>query len=93
VLEAMAQGTAVITSSGTATEEVIGEAGVVVDPADPEALLGALDALLGDPRRREQLGAAAHRRVLETFDPRTHAHALESLYREAAGRAAGESRS
>ena len=32
VLEAMVQGTPVVTSRGTATEEVIGDAGVVVDP-------------------------------------------------------------
>ena len=35
VLEAMAQGTPVVTSRGTATEETAGDAAVLVDPMDP----------------------------------------------------------
>jgi len=35
VLEAMAQGTPVVTSRGTATEETAGRAAVLVDPGDP----------------------------------------------------------
>jgi glycosyltransferase involved in cell wall biosynthesis len=36
VLEAMAQGTPVVTSRGTATEETAGGAAVLVDPLDPD---------------------------------------------------------
>ena len=36
VLEAMAQGTPVVTSRGTATEEAAGGAAVLVDPLDPD---------------------------------------------------------
>ena len=36
VLEAMAQGTPVVTSRGTATEEAAGGAAVLVDPMDPD---------------------------------------------------------
>lgn len=48
VLEAMAAGAAVITSSGTATEEVAGAAGVLVDPHDPVALAGAIERVVSD---------------------------------------------
>jgi glycosyltransferase involved in cell wall biosynthesis len=84
VLEAMAQGTAVITSSGTATAEVAGDAGMLVDPSDVDALVDALDLLIGDVSERERLGALARRRVLDQYDPRRHAAALESIYHEAA---------
>jgi glycosyltransferase involved in cell wall biosynthesis len=89
VLEAMAQGTAVITSSGTATEEVIADAGLLVDPADVDALAAALDELLADPQRRADLGAAGFTRALERFDPRSFAMALEEIYREAISSASG----
>ncbi len=83
VLEAMAQGTAVITSVGTATEEVAGDAGVLIDPQDCDSLVAALDRLLSDTELREQLGALGRERVRDLFNPRRHAVALESIYREA----------
>lgn len=49
VLEAMAQGAPVVTSAGTATEEVAGDAGLLVDPHDPATITAALDLVLGDP--------------------------------------------
>lgn len=46
VLEAMAQGTAVVTSLGTSTEEVAGDAAVLVDPFDVDSIAdGVLQAL------------------------------------------------
>lgn len=54
VLEAMAQGTPVVTSRGSATEEVAGGAAVLVDPHDPADIARGLD----DARRRpDQLAA------------------------------------
>ncbi len=43
VAEAMVQGTAVVTSRGTATEEVAGGAAVLVDPLDVESIAAGLD--------------------------------------------------
>ena len=43
VLEAMAQGTPVVTSRGTSTEEVAGGAAVLVDPFDVDAIATGLD--------------------------------------------------
>jgi glycosyltransferase involved in cell wall biosynthesis len=92
VLEAMAQGAAVVTSATTSTAEVVGaaapgsghEAGVLVDPLDADALAGALDALLRDPDRRARLGAAARVRAGELTWERT-ARGMADAYRAAAG--------
>ena len=44
----MAQGAPVVTSAGTATAEVAGDAGLLVDPNDPGAIADALTRLLED---------------------------------------------
>ncbi|MDO9173654.1 MAG: glycosyltransferase family 1 protein [Actinomycetota bacterium] len=54
VLEAMAQGTPVVTSRGTATEETAGSAAVLVDPMDPADIARGIDEAL---RRRKELSA------------------------------------
>jgi len=51
-LEAMACGTPVITSNLTAVPEVIGEAGVMVNPLDVDELSQAIAGLLEDPDKR-----------------------------------------
>lgn len=60
VAEAMAQGTPVVTSSGTSTEEVAGGAAALVDPFDTDDIArGLLDAL----DRREELAVAGRARA------------------------------
>ena len=83
VLEAMAQGTPVVTSSGTATAEVVGDAGLTVDPDDAEALAAALAALLDDPARAARLGAAARERAETDFTWHRTASGLVEAYGEA----------
>ncbi len=82
VLESMALGCPVVTSAGTATEELVaGGAGVAVDPTDVDAIAGALAALLDDPGHRERLAAAGRARAAT----RTWAGAAEAAaagYRE-----------
>lgn len=51
-LEAMAMGVPVIASRRGALPEVVGEAGILVDPLDDVAFAAAIDALLADPQRR-----------------------------------------
>ncbi len=84
VLEAMAQGTAVITSAGTATAEVGADAAVLVDPSDGAALAIALDSLLADPGARDTLAAAGRDRASAVFGRRHHAEQLMAVYSEAA---------
>ena len=56
VLEAMAQGTPVVTSAGTSTEEVAGGAAVLVDPLDVDSIAaGLVDA----ERRADELSVRA----------------------------------
>jgi glycosyltransferase involved in cell wall biosynthesis len=57
VLEAMAQGTPVLTSSGTGTEDVAGGAALLVEPGDAAALAAALEHLLRDEGARARLAA------------------------------------
>jgi glycosyltransferase involved in cell wall biosynthesis len=85
VLEAMAQGTAVITSRGTATEEVIGDCGVLVDHRDAVAMADALASLLEDGSERMRLGEAGRQRARDDFSWSSTAAALRSVYFEAAG--------
>lgn len=67
-LEALACGTRLVTTVGTAMEEVAGEVAVLVDPGDTAGLADALDAELGgagevrarDDRRRGLEIAARH---------------------------------
>ena len=66
----------------------MGTAGVLVEPGDPSALAGALGALLDDGRRRERLGSAGRRRVLDRFTWRATAVATAEVYAEAVDREA-----
>ncbi|MEJ5254314.1 MAG: glycosyltransferase family 1 protein [Acidimicrobiales bacterium] len=85
VLEAMAQGTPVVTSAGTATEEVVGEAGLVVDPSDVDGLAHALERVVTDRSLADRLGALGRARAA-TFTWRRTAEALAAVYAEAAAR-------
>ncbi len=52
-LEAMACGTPVIASNLTSVPEVVGDAGVLVNPLDVEAMSKALIDLIENPEKRE----------------------------------------
>ena len=84
VLEAMAAGTAVITSSGTSTAEVVGESGVVVHPDDVDGLAAEISRLLVDDGERERLAAAGRDRAERVFTWEATASALVSAYERAA---------
>jgi len=71
VLEAMAQGTAVVTSAGTACEEAAGGAALLVDPTDPAAIAQAVTSVVENEDVRQDLenrgrGRAAARSWTET---------------------------
>jgi len=89
-LEALSCGTPLITTSGTAMEEVAGDAATLVSPGDVAGLAEALDAVLdsgttatsGERDRRRQAGlkiAAAH-----TWEESANRHV--EAYRYAQGR-------
>jgi glycosyltransferase involved in cell wall biosynthesis len=83
VLEAMAQGTPVVTSTGTATEELVaGGAGIAVDPRDASAIAGALETVLDDADVADGLRAAGRIVAAEHTWERT-ARLTLGAYREA----------
>jgi glycosyltransferase involved in cell wall biosynthesis len=55
VLEAMAAGTPVLTSNVSALPEVAGDAAVLVDPADDDAIADGMEKLLRDDELRKDL--------------------------------------
>lgn len=81
--EAMACGVPVISTTGGALPEVVGDAGVLVPPGDASALAQAIRALLDDPDRRHALGKAGYERVINNFTWRMCAIRLTEIYREA----------
>ena len=82
VLEAMANGAAVVTSMGTATEEVAGDAALLVDPLDVDAIAEALQRLIDDRALAAALGAAARARA-STFTWERSAELAVEVYAEA----------
>jgi glycosyltransferase involved in cell wall biosynthesis len=54
-LEAMASGTPVITSNVSSLPEVVGQAALMIDPYDPEAIAGAMRRVLTDAALRSEL--------------------------------------
>jgi len=82
-LEAMALGKPVIASRVGGTPEVVveGETGLLVEPANPEALAGALATLLRDPDRARRMGEAGRARVERLFDLERTVDQIEQLYR------------
>lgn len=80
VLEAMARGCPVVTSTATAIPEVAGDAALLVDPEDPGALAEAVGKVLDDAERRAHLIEAGRRRAAE-FSWRTSAETHVAAYR------------
>ncbi len=80
--EAMACGVPVVSTDGGALPEVVGDAGVIVPVRDARSLEEAIESLLEDPQRREQLGVAGRQRILERFSWQVCAEALDDYYRK-----------
>lgn len=83
VAEAMAMGCPVIASGTTALPEVVGDAGLLVDPDDIGGWMDAMLRLLDDDALRAALIAAGHERV-RSLTPAEAARRLVTAYRLAA---------
>ena len=84
VLEAMRRGLPVACSNVSALPEVAGDAAELFDPYDPAAIAAAIDRLLVDGARRDELIAKGRGRVPEFTWERAALGTLES-YRRALG--------
>jgi glycosyltransferase involved in cell wall biosynthesis len=80
--EAMACAVPVVSTTGGALPEVVGDAGFLVPPGDHQALAAAIQTLLDDPQRAATLGAAGYRRVQKRFTWRRAAARTVAVYRE-----------
>ena len=84
ILEATALGVPVITSDRDPMRELAGEATILVDPENTQAIAAAMTALLRDADRYRQLADQAKRRA-EPFRPRRIAQEVAELYLRLAG--------
>lgn len=86
LLEAAAMARPIVATAIRGCREAVspGVTGLLVPPGRPAALRGALDALLGDPPRRRQLGLAARTRAIARFDERAVFERIALAYRELA---------
>jgi glycosyltransferase involved in cell wall biosynthesis len=82
-VEAMACGVPVISTSGGALPEVVGDAGILVPPGNTPALVNALTSVLDNPESAAALGAAGCRRVKRLFNWQRAARMTAAVYREA----------
>jgi glycosyltransferase involved in cell wall biosynthesis len=85
LLEAMACGACVLARNASAMAEVVGDAGLLVETADPITLADGLTQLFADGAERDRLRVAARARA-STFTPARMATETFAVYRKAAGR-------
>jgi glycosyltransferase involved in cell wall biosynthesis len=83
-LEAMNSGTPVLAGQTSSLPEVVGEAGVLVDPYDTEALAIGMRELLHDEARRQRLAEAGRMRA-QSFTWQHVAQKVLRVYEEAVG--------
>jgi glycosyltransferase involved in cell wall biosynthesis len=83
-LEAMASGTPVVTSNVSSLPEVAGDAAVLVDPYDADAIRDGIKRVLTDPVLRQELRRKGLQRAREFSWERSVARTRE-IYIEAAG--------
>ena len=81
--EAMACGTPVISTSGGALPEVVGDGGIIIPPADTKSLATAIARVLDHPRWAAQIGEAGRQRVNRLFTWKQAAQKTVSVYQKA----------
>lgn len=80
--EAMACSVPVISTTGGALPEVVGDCGVLVPPRDPDALARAIADLLNNPVKAREMGEAGLKRVHSLFTWERAAQKTLEVYRE-----------
>jgi glycosyltransferase involved in cell wall biosynthesis len=80
LLEAMAAGLAIVTTQSTGCAEAVGDAAMLVPARDPEAIRGAVQALMASPERCERMGRLGRSRLEANFSWTSIAARYERLY-------------
>jgi len=86
LLEAMAAGMAIITTKNTGCAEVVGDAALLVEQRNPEAIREALDRLISNPDFCKELGQAARKRLENNFTWASVSRQYADLYERYANR-------
>jgi glycosyltransferase involved in cell wall biosynthesis len=81
--EAMACGVPLISTSGGALPEVVGDAGIIVPPADSAALAREIMFLFNNPDQRKKMAQTGIERVDSIFNWSKAADEMVEVYREA----------
>lgn len=81
VLEAMVRGCPVLAARATALPEVVGSAGILLAPDDPQEWAQAMESMITDPQRRQAL-VDAGRRWAASFSWTDAAGTLERVWWE-----------
>ncbi len=83
LIEAMSAGCALVASHAGAAALVIedGVTGVLIPPGEVDALVAALEPLMGNPASAAAMGVRARERVLEQFSLDAEASRIAEVYR------------
>jgi glycosyltransferase involved in cell wall biosynthesis len=79
--EAMACGKTVVASDTSSIPEVVGDAGLLVEPKNPQALANAIITLLDNTQLRETLEKKALKRIRDKFNWTAVATQMERIYK------------
>lgn len=80
LIEAMACGLPVISTLSGSIPEVVGDAGILVQPNDPGGLSVAIINLLTDDTLRQEMGKKGRERVVNEFNSQKIAHKFNFLF-------------
>ncbi|MCP4749324.1 MAG: glycosyltransferase family 4 protein [Proteobacteria bacterium] len=78
--EAMSCSVPIVSTTGGALPEVVGDAGVLVPTGDAIALADAIADLMDHPEKREKYGVAGRKRILEKFSWEVAAKQMTRYY-------------
>lgn len=78
--EAMSCAVPLISTTGGSLPEVVGDAGILVAPADAQALASAIKSLLQSENLRAELGIKGRQRILEKFSWQSAAEQMTLYY-------------
>ncbi len=81
--EAMSCGAPVVSTTAGALPEVVGDAGILVPPADSAALALAIARMVADPVKRLEYSSLGRRRILDNFNWKNAAKRTADIYLEA----------
>jgi len=82
IVEAMACGVPVISTYSGSIPEVIGEAGLLVQPNDPQSIYNGIMKLLKNETLRQELGKLARQRAVEMFSCKVVSEQIDTLFKK-----------